>query len=64
MKNGLLFVFILVGAFAFGQPEDEGPAPPPPAAPIDSWVYCMGLVGLFYGGFIFYDKRFGSGKKM
>ncbi|MFN7776298.1 hypothetical protein [Flavobacterium sp.] len=53
---GLLLFFNSYPLLAQG-PEDEGPAPPPPAAPIDQWVPYVVLVTLIWVFFFLARKK-------
>ena len=53
---GLLALFNAYPVMAQG-PDDEGPAPPPPAAPINEWLPFMFVVGVVLVYFILHKQR-------
>lgn len=62
-KLKLILVFCLISQLVIGQPTPiDPPAEPDPAAPIDSWVIYLGIVGLLYS-FLFFKKRLNIFKK-
>lgn len=64
-RKSLLILFFLTNSYQiFAQDEwDDGPDPPP-AAPIDDYIYPMMIVALVTVFYLFYVKEYKSEKSL